>query len=347
MLGVSVWFKYPFALMLIPVIAAWGAARGRMTLRAAVAPALAAGIGGAAVIAAGALWLVSIGAWEAFIESALVTAQYTALGTSESGNLFAEGISTRLGHWAGLWALAAVGMGFSLQRGGVMGRVTGVWLACGLAIMLVQLKGYDYHWLPALPPLVLLSAAALDRAIGWLGRAGRFAAPVFAAAAVVLLALHTWGGALPYLTGQIDERAYAARFAAGDFRADESLAVAALLRARVTPGDSLFIWGFRPEVYYLSALHPASRFIFSFPLVAPWYPPAWRDETVGVLWAALPPYVLVLEADYLPWVTGSHDDSHTQLLEYTELRSWLEYNYVRESEKAGSFLLWRRTTPPP
>jgi hypothetical protein len=348
LLGVSVWFKYPFALMLIPVIAAWWVARGHVTLRTAIAPALAAGTGGVIIIALGAGWLMALGAWDAFIESALVTGQYTALGVTEAGNLFAEGISTRLAHWAGLWLLTGAACIAAFRRGGsALTRVVVLWLVCGLAIMVVQLKGYDYHWLPALPPLVLSAAYALDKGIALVGRAARPLGLAVVGGAIGLLALHAWGGALPYLRGQIDERAYAARFVAGDFHADESLAVAALLRERVTSGDSLFIWGFRPEVYFLADLRPATRFIFNFPLVAPWYPPGWRDEAVAVLWAALPPYVLVLEADYLPWVTGSDEDSHTLLLGYTELRNWLEYNYTRETEKTGSFLLWRRTTPPP
>jgi hypothetical protein len=127
--------------------------------------------------------------------------------------------------------------------------------------------------------------------------------------------------------------------------ADESLKVADYLRARVAPGDSLFIWGFRPEVYYLSGLNPAARFIFQFPLVADWYPVEWRQQTVDTLWAALPPYVLVLQADYMPWVTGSDQDSNTLLQGYTELNNWLEYNYERDTQ-IGNFFLWRRISRP-
>jgi hypothetical protein len=80
------------------------------------------------------------------------------------------------------------------------------------------------------------------------------------------------------------------------------------LREHVPPTDTLYIWGFRPEIYYLSQLRPATRFIFQFPLVGAWYPPEWKQENVDVLWASLPPYVLVLQADYMPWVTGRDAD---------------------------------------
>jgi hypothetical protein len=171
-----------------------------------------------------------------------------------------------------------------------------------------------------------------------------FASSLAAAAFLCIIVFNTWPRAWPYLSGQESQIAYDGQFQAGEFVADESLEVANFLRERVAPGNSLFIWGFRPEVYYLSRLNPAVRFIFNFPLVADWYPAAWREETVDILWAALPPYVLVLQVDYMPWVTGSHDDSNTLLQSYTELNDWLIFNYERETQ-IGNFFLWRRKSP--
>jgi hypothetical protein len=212
--------------------------------------------------------------------------------------------------------------------------------------MLVQAKAYDYHWLPMLPPLVLLGADAVERSIALLSRlVGAPSTLRLLAGAALLLALVAivWGRALPYLTGQESQSEYYARFQAGEFVADESLAVATYLRERVAPGDSLYIWGFRPEVYYLSRLNPATRFIFQFPLVGTWYPPEWKVENVDVLWAAMPPYALVLQVDYMPWVTGRNEDSNTLLQEYTELNNWLIANYTLETQ-IGNFFLWRRTS---
>ena len=75
--------------------------------------------------------------------------------------------------------------------------------------------------------------------------------------------------------------------------------------------------------------------------MADWYPADWRQENVDVLWAALPPYVAVLQTDYMPWVTGSHEDSNTLLQEYEELNDWLIYNYERDVQ-IGNFFFWRR-----
>lgn len=59
------------------------------------------------------------------------------------------------------------------------------------------------------------------------------------------------------------------------------------------------------------------------------------------MWAALPACVLMLQIDYMPGVTGTLDDSHTLLQQYTELNDWLMYNYERDTQ-IGSFLVWRR-----
>lgn len=352
----ALWFKYPFALFGAALAVAYPLILPPQarTPQAVGWAALAFMAGGALVVGAGVGYLASIGALAALIESARVTSQYTALtfNPADLSQLMGTALGFRWRHWGLLWLLAALWfvtgrVGPARGRGW---RLALLWLLAALLIMLVQAKGYDYHWLPMLPPLALLAADALDRLI-WLaaqrGLAQRSEIPAAALAALILLALPAtalWRPAWPYLTGAEDQLTYYSRFQAGaDFNAGESLAVVNLLRERVVPGDSLYIWGFRPEVYYLSGLNPATRFIFQFPLVGAWYPAEWRDDNAEVLWAALPPYTLVLQADYMPWVTGWDEDSHTLLQEYNELNDWLIFNYAREAQ-IGNFLIWRRQT---
>jgi hypothetical protein len=161
---------------------------------------------------------------------------------------------------------------------------------------------------------------------------------------VLYLSLFTWGKVLPYWLGQISEEGYTSQFVGGEFVAWESVAVADYLRARVVRGDTLYVWGFRPELYYLTGLRPATRFIFQFPLVASWYPQQWQQENVNLLWASLPPYALVVQGDFMPWVTGLDADSNMLLQEYTELNNWLIYNYTRDTQ-IGNIGLWRRKSP--
>ena len=355
-----VWFKYPFALFMGVLVlgylflrpkTATDAGRFLATGNWKLAASFAFGlllIGGG-----GILYLASIGAWNDLLESARVTSQYTALtfNLTDFAGLLGTALGFRWRQWGVLWILAVlwfIAPRFGGERRGRGWWVILLWLLAGLAIMLVQAKAYDYHWLPMLPPLVLLAAESLD----WLVRRvaslmGKFSLLPTAVAVLFLFFIlfnGIWPTSWAYLTGQEDQITYFNRFVSGaaeEFNAGQSLEVANLLRERVVPGDSLFIWGFRPEVYYMSGLNPATRFIFQFPLVGSWYPPEWRDEAVDTLWAAMPPYALVLQVDYMPWVTGSNDDSNTLLQGYTEMNNWLIANYERDSQ-IGNFFIWRR-----
>jgi hypothetical protein len=228
-----------------------------------------------------------------------------------------------------------------------------IWL-WGIAMLinvLIQAKGISYQWLPILLPLIFIASDTLDRLFSLSTQHSVLSTPKFSVSSwlnafcifvlVMMLLSNVWLPALPYLTGSETQRDYYARFRGGEFLASESLEVVDYLRARVTAGDSLYIWGFRPEIYYLAGLRPATRFISQFPLVTSWYPPEWQQENVDLLWAALPPYVLVLQADNMPWVTGRTEDSNQLLQEYTELNNWLLHNYERETQ-IGNFFVWRR-----
>ncbi len=364
--GYIVWYKYPFALhgVLLGLVYLWLRWQARTTTafgRRDLYIITAYILGGLLTVGGGVLLLMSQGAWNEFLLSAQVTSQYTALtfNLNDFGDLMSTAIGYRWHYWGLLLVLAVVGLVASRQSPVVSKIETSdrgygthnlallvAWLITGLIIMLVQAKGYDYHWLPMLPPLVLSGAFGIDAIQS---RISRWVKPMIMTAIVGLILVAVliagiWPTTWKYLTGQEDQSAYYGHFVAGEFVADESLKVAQLLRERVAAGDSLYIWGFRPEVYYLSGLNPATRFIFQFPLVGSWYPQGWRKENVDMLWAALPPYVLVLQVDYMPWVTGSHEDSNSLLQEYTDLNNWLIFNYERDTQ-IGNLFVWRRKKP--
>lgn len=376
MLGWTFWFKYPFALMGLPVLVVYAVIRRSWDKTIRSWDIFAICVGGLLTLVGGAAVMLSLGAWDALLESARLTSSYTTLTANLPDLLeaFRVALSYRWAQWGLLALLGVVGVIVTARRRVARWWAVIVWLVSGAAMMLVQAKGYDYHWLPMLAPLALLGAwggtqilsvitksAAPQTPLPWerglppaavpprtlsVGRGGEVGfgwhwLPL--ATFLLIMAVVIGSQTLPYLTGQEDQATYYARFVGGEFRADESLQVVNVLRERVVPGDSLFIWGFRPEIYYLSGLNPATRFIFQFPLVAEWYPPEWRDQTAEILWAALPPYVIVAQVDYMPWVTGSEDDSNTLLQAYPDLNDWLIYNYERDSQ-IGNLFLWRRKT---
>lgn len=358
--AVTLWFKYPFVFFVLALVVGHALSRREQAgvdwrLRL-WRDALAFALGGGIVGVGGIAYLASLGAFEAWIESAFVTSGYTRQGFDD---IFTSPIwRDSLRNWLTL-PVVSILIGWPLLRLLARCRPTGwhvvwLWWLGALAALLAQAKGYDYHYLPMVASLALLAADAIDRAATglvrrWPSAIGDRALRLWLPAAVLslslqLLLIDVWTPALPYLTGAEDRLTYYERFQSGEFVASESLAVSDYLRQRTTAGDSLYIWGFRSEVYYLADLRPPTRFIFQYPLVGAWYPPEWREENVAILWAALPPYVLVVQGDFMPWVTGIDADSKMLLEErYIDLLHWLQYNYEEETQ-IGSFIVWRRTS---
>lgn len=359
----TIWFKHYYAIFVLALVVHHllhrlqaGARHADNLLRAfPFKEALAFALGGLPVGLLPLLYFMSNGIWQEMLYVAQGTAQYNAQSAGSFSDFVTQMghyVAFRWQHWGVLLILAALWLLLpGLQRRGW--RIVWFWLIAGLAFVLVQAKGFDTHWLPMLPPLTLLAGAALDHLLTYFVppqmRVLKFSVMLYTMTIIALAAIllkDTWVRALPYLTGAVGERAYYQNFQANDLKPAESLQVIRFLQKNTQPGDTLYIFGFRPEVYYLTGLRPASRFQAQFPLVATWWRPEWKPETVETLWAALPAYVLVLQADYMPWVTGTDDDSATILAHdasLQDLEDWLIFNYERQ-EPVGNFLIWRRKT---
>lgn len=333
-------FKHHFVFFVLALAAAHLLRRRALPLREGLAFAGGGLLFGLPVLA----WLAASGILQEMLIVAQGTAAYTGSGAEAGAYIEAlagYGVFRWL-HWGPLLVLAAL-WPFVTRREG-RGLLL-LWLAGVAAFLLVQAKFFDTHWLPLLPPLALLAAAALDAVLQRLARP-RLTPLLYGLAGALLLALllrAVWGPALAYISGQETQAEYYARFQGNDYKPAQSLEIIRYLQENAAAGDTLFIWGFRPEIYYVGGYRPPTRFISHFPLVGDRYPQEWQQETVDLLWAALPPFVLVLQSDYMPWVTGSDDDSHTLLQDYTELNNWLIFNYRFETEM-GDFLIWRRAS---
>lgn len=349
--GLILWFKHYYAFFVAALVIQQVLVRRALPWREAFGFAAGGLLTGGTLL----VYFWSLGMVDEMLIVVQGTAAYNAAGYDL--NTFVSSMGNYLGfrwaYWhaalllAALWLPARI---FGPRRTGW--RLILLWLAAGLAFVAIQAKGFDTHWIPLLPALCLLAADTLDRLLVLLTAALKLAHPLrrglYAISSLLLLAVlvnTTWVPYLPYASGSESLEHYYARFQANDVKPAESLAVAQMLRREVAPGDTVFIWGFRPEVAYLAGLRPATRFQAHFPLVADGYPLAWRQENVDTLWAALPPYVLVLQADWMPWVTGRDNDSHELLVEYTTLNDWLAYNYAFHEER-GDFLIWKRKDTP-
>jgi 4-amino-4-deoxy-L-arabinose transferase-like glycosyltransferase len=110
--GWTLWFKYPFALFAVTVAVSYMMLRWNSSPRILWRDVAAAVAGGGLVVLAGIGIMMSLGAWEALIESATVTSQYTALGFNWTD--FSAALRTAIGfrwtHWGLLFLLAVVGI---------------------------------------------------------------------------------------------------------------------------------------------------------------------------------------------------------------------------------------------
>jgi 4-amino-4-deoxy-L-arabinose transferase-like glycosyltransferase len=225
------------------------------------------------------------------------------------------------------------------------------WLALMLVQVYVQGKYFEYHWLPAAPPLGLLAGAgvvAVWRALR--ERVETEAAARWTAAgglAVLLLALAAgyrsqFGQEIAVATGRISRATFLVGFRdRQDFSLSADLRVARFLKEHTAPGTPVFIWGFEPLVYFLADRPPASRFISQQPLVTPWSPPQWRDELIRDLARRRPEYILVLHNDAMPWVTTRPYDSAEELVFFPALAGVLEHEY-RPEAPIEDFGIYRR-----
>jgi 4-amino-4-deoxy-L-arabinose transferase-like glycosyltransferase len=344
--GLILWFKHYFAFFVLALILDQLLTRRRIVLREAGAFLLGGLLTGGSLL----LYFWSKGMLQEMLIVAQGTASYNAQGYDASAFLsnMAQYWGFRWQVWHGLLILAALWLPASWfgkrERGW---RLVWFWLIAALLFALIQAKGFDTHWIPMLPALALLAADALERTLRYLTPAPALVLVLYTLSMLGLLypvANNTWGRAWQFLSGRESQLAYYDRFQANDLKPEQSLLVAQYLQQRVAPGDTIFIWGFRPEVAFMANLRPATRYQAQFPLVAPWYPEAWKQNNVDILWAAMPPYVLVLEDDYMPWVTNRSEASHGILQGYSELNNWLMANYERV-ETIGDFYIWKRLSP--
>lgn len=353
--ALTIWFKHYYALFVLAVVVNHLITRftdsdiAPLWRRFPLKESLAFALGGLPVGLIPLLYFLSNGVFDEILIVAEGTARYNA----QSAQSF-ESFVSQLGgyvvfrwqHW-GVMLVLALSWLIAPKIKRAEWHIVWLWIVAGLGFVLIQAKGFDTHWIPLLPPLALLAGSALA---GWLmaiserfNNTQRMLTILGTVATVLLLAIvakDTWVRGWSYITGTETRAQYWQNFQGNDFKPWESDRLIRYLDKRTQDGQTLYVWGFRPEVAYLTNLRPATRFQAHFPLVGDYYPEEWKQENVETLWATMPPYVLVMQADWMPWVTGSNDDSAVLLTQYKDLEDWLIFNYERVRE-FGDFIVWQ------
>jgi hypothetical protein len=156
-------------------------------------------------------------------------------------------------NWLGFHAALVVAGGWFLWSGRADQKVRGAkwlgWLLISFAAVAAGLRFFPRYYFQLLPICILLAA----RGFTMLGRKGR-------ALVLLLLLIPAARFGPAYFTAL---RNHEWRDTAMD---RDSRAAASLTRRLAKSGDTLFVWGFRPEIYVYTQLPAANMYLDSQPL---------------------------------------------------------------------------------
>jgi len=347
------------AMAAAPAPAAWP-----YRLRRAVT--VAAGFAG--LVALFVAHLIATGAWDDFVYTLLDFApHYAATAVHDDAAEFLRfvwGVHAdfflRLAPLTVPAAAAVVGI---LWRKRTMAGLTAIaWVLATLLGIGVMAKFFAYHWLPLYAPQALLAGLA----VSWTGDAWRTGRRLVAGIAVVALVAAAgsfawrfgptaWQRAADAATVARGAQSWSSHLAefdtvphGGDFSATANYLVARHLREHTEPEDGVFVWGFEMLIYYLADRRPPTRFCSNFPLSATWRRGDWVAELEAALREHPPTYIVLVEGDVMPWVTGHGMDSLTVLRrDFRELSEWITRDYAVETKIANMYLCRRRSTVSP
>jgi len=208
-------------------------------------------------------WLVSQHAFAAYVES--VWRWGLLYAGAPPGDSPLESALTRVRNWSGFHAALVIAAGWYWVRTKDVGiRVrTLAWAAISLAAAGVGWRFSPHYLNQMLPPLAIAGARGIFVMAGETRAALRRAGTVVLIAAA-LVAMIRFGPRYFLLAGDdLAGRAHTWRDVALD---QESRQAAALVRTIARAGDTIFIWGYRPNIVVYTRLPVASRMWESQPL---------------------------------------------------------------------------------
>ncbi|TDH60901.1 hypothetical protein E2C06_19375 [Dankookia rubra] len=153
-----------------------------------------------------------------------------------------------------LWPMLLAGLalarwGWRRGREGRLARLALVWFGCGCLAIVGPGFYYPHYFLIWMPPMAILAAMGA----WWLARLARprIAAAIFVAL-VAVVAVEAWRQEATVRVGR----------GFGIWLPDPVAEVAKAVRARIAPGDAIFIANYHPVVYALTDAALPTRFVF-------------------------------------------------------------------------------------
>ncbi len=125
-----------------------------------------------------------------------------------------------------------------------------------------------------------------------------------------------------------------------DFSSRADMEVADYIAGQTQPGEKIFIWGFEPEIYFLSQRENATRFIYNFPLYGPHARVNLQQEFISDLGMQKPVYMLIVKNDAIPHVTATSEDSWAAYKSFTDFHDFVSRHYHFETA-IEDFMIYR------
>ncbi len=290
-------------------------------------PLLAAGF--ALPNALAAAWLFSQGALGAYVQQVWKWGRIYA-GETFLGHPLATGL-LRTAHWMGFHAaLAAAALWFWWRDPKADRARWTLWAAISLAGVAAGWRFFPRYYFQLLPLAVLAAA----RGFALLGRRR-----AWAVAALLLAPLARFGPRYALLARDLAEGR--PHFWVDTAMDRDSRQAALLARRWSAPGDTLFVWGFRPELYVYTGLPAAARYLDSQPLTGV---PADRHLTQSrpVETASARVHRAELAATHPTVIMDGLGLFNPRLAigEYEDLRPWLAQ--YREVARTSLTVIYRR-----
>ncbi|MCZ6905069.1 MAG: glycosyltransferase family 39 protein, partial [Acidobacteria bacterium] len=360
LMGVAFWFKFNaiiFAplVLILPYLERKSAAQRNSAVsdtpgkRGEWIRIILAFAGGLMLVGAAVpLYFLLTGAWQAFYETFFkVVPLYTQMAIERTPSYLwwsLAQLQMRLGLWTELMLAAVLALAWKPEE---RRKVAPVLLAAllGLVSVAVQFRFWIYSFATSLPFLSVLWAYVAVRIFGqFRSWSADFGIRSWRVARVLVWVVPVSLVLTPFVSFSadfFDRYRSAAIWARGPEAAHrdyswnalyghwgEMMEVIDFVKGNSDEGDSVYVWGFEPLIYYRSDRRSPTRFITNMPQIAPWCPPEWREELMRELRADPPTLLVVNRDDAVYPILYTRLDSEQSLAEFPALTQFLTERYI-------------------
>jgi hypothetical protein len=234
--------------------------------------------------------------------------------------------------------LLALGFGFAKKEKPLVVLAMGI-VAMHLVGVAMQGKFFPYHYGASWPLTALVAAFGYHRL--WLLATSRKAKVAYWMFVLIVVFCRTAAKDVPesYLKrtkkrivllagGLRDQRTRDELASIADVNCMRNRAVANLLREKIPAERPVFVWGFEPQIYDMSGLKAASRYIYDVPQRVAWAKDEHRFTLMSDLQKNPPAAIVVERYDVFPMVTGNALGSADAMKDFEPLQSLIKDKYT-------------------